>query len=327
MKIFTMIRVDMNTGETLEEDSYEYDGPLALAIGPCSSNSSYGPGSYSSNSDDLSSLPQPNPGDSGSDIFSNLDNSNPQDESNPEDISSLHSLFSSSADNSNNTVKTENDGTTTADISLEAEGNGWKAELKGEIKAKQVNRNDGSDSKDTEINKKATLRAEMGKTHAEVTGSQEQDKKAEGGAKIGIDANLGNDKAKISSAEGGVTKTDGEPEETQLKLKGKVLGTKNEIEIKHSEEKDTIKNQTTVGPVTITGEHESRTDGHKSTVGAKVDISKGLSAEGSYSKDSKDGETYKGKLEQKINDDFSIVGEAEKNEKDSKVSAGITFKW
>ena len=31
MKIYNKVKVDMNTGEILAEDSFEYDGPLALA--------------------------------------------------------------------------------------------------------------------------------------------------------------------------------------------------------------------------------------------------------------------------------------------------------
>jgi hypothetical protein len=32
MKIYNMVKLDMDTGEILEEDSFEYDGPLALAV-------------------------------------------------------------------------------------------------------------------------------------------------------------------------------------------------------------------------------------------------------------------------------------------------------
>ena len=34
MKIYNYVRIDMDTGKTLEEDSFEYDGPMALCIDP-----------------------------------------------------------------------------------------------------------------------------------------------------------------------------------------------------------------------------------------------------------------------------------------------------
>lgn len=36
MKIYTMVKIDMDTGETLAEESFEYNGPLVLAIGGAS---------------------------------------------------------------------------------------------------------------------------------------------------------------------------------------------------------------------------------------------------------------------------------------------------
>ncbi|KKN09535.1 hypothetical protein LCGC14_1045620 [marine sediment metagenome] len=46
MKVYTKITIDMNTGQTVEEESFDYDGPLALAYGtgPGSGGGGGGPG-------------------------------------------------------------------------------------------------------------------------------------------------------------------------------------------------------------------------------------------------------------------------------------------
>ena len=308
MKIYSMVKIDINTGETLEEDSYEYEGPMALAVGPCSSSSSYGPGSYNSSSDDLSSLPQSNPGDSSSDAFNNLYNSNPHDsnpgsssssdlsnlynsnpnDSNPDDISSMHSLYSSSADNSNNATKTDpkaddkkknsDENTIEAERSFEKEDNGWK--VKGEIEAKHENKNNGPEDNSWNSSGKATLRAEKGNAHVEAKGSHESDSDGEeslkGEFEIGTKTKIGNDKASIKTASVGITKTEGEPEAVEAKLEGNALGTNNKLTIQRNEEENstTISSDTTYGALTMKGKTTNKPDGHEYTVGAKVDASK-----------------------------------------------------
>ena len=314
MKIYSMVKIDINTGEKLEEDSYEYEGPMALAVGPCSSSSSYGPGSYNSSSDDLSSLPQSNPGGSSPDVFNNLYNSNPHDsnpgnshsndlsnlynsnpnDSNPDDISSMHSLYSSSADNSNNATKTDPKADEKKDGDANTIAGGMKAEdeigdvkIKGECKTTLKQGNDNNDD-EKDINSdgkwkeetKATLRAEKGNAHVEAKGSHVSDSDGEeslkGEFEIGTKTKIGNDKASIKSASVGITKTEGEPETVEAKLEGDALGTNNKLKIQRNEEENstTISSDTTYGALTMKGKTTNKPDGHESTIGMEVDGSK-----------------------------------------------------